>query len=135
MRKIALTCAALAALAVTAPTLEAREKLTGEARLAKLLEGREAGQPVSCISTSNTQNLEIVDKTALVYKSGSTYYVNRPSDASRLDDDDILVTELHGSQLCRLDMVRMHDRTGGWYRGFIPLGDFVPYRRIPGGKG
>lgn len=130
MRKIALTCAALAAMAIGAPALEAREKLTGEARLAKILEGREAGRPTSCIDTSVARDLEIIDKTALVYKSGSVYYVNRPTDASRLDDDDILVTELHGSQLCRLDMVRMHDRSGGWYRGFVPLGDFVPYRRV-----
>jgi hypothetical protein len=25
--------------------------------------------------------------------------------------------------------VRLHDRSGGWYRGFVGLNQFVPYTR------
>ncbi len=129
MRRIALVLAATAAL-LSGPALQAREKLTGEAKLAKLLEGREAGKPVSCISTFRTRDVTVIDKTAIVYDTGSTIYVNRPQNPDALDDDDILVTELHGSQLCRLDMVRMHDRSVGWYSGFVGLQDFVPYKKV-----
>ena len=129
MRKLALVLAAGAAL-LTGPALQARERLTGEQQLAKLLEGREAGTPVSCIPLSNTSESRIIDKTAIVYDSGRTIYVNRPRYPDSLDDDDIMVTEIHGSQLCRLDTVRLHDRSGFWFSGFVGLEDFVPYRRV-----
>lgn len=129
MRKIALF-AAIAATLVAAPSLVAREKLTGEEKLAKMIEGRVAGNPVSCIPLHATRDTTVIDKTAIVYDAGGTIYVNRPSNADDLDDDDIMVTDLHGASLCRLDIVRMHDRTGFWYNGFVGLGDFVPYRKV-----
>ncbi len=128
MRILAIVLAS--AVLTAAPAVAAREKLTGEQKLAKLLEGREAGRPVSCISQYHSVDTEIIDKTAIVYKSGSTIYVNRPRYPESLDDDDIMVTELHGNQLCNLDIVRLHDRTGFWYKGFAGLGDFVPYRKV-----
>ena len=129
MRKFAFVLAATAALA-TGSALQAKERLTGEQQLAKLLEGREAGQPVSCIPLYRTSDSRIIDKTAIVYDSGSVIYVNRPRDASSLDDDDVMVTTLHTSQLCRLDVVRLHDRSNFFFTGFVGLEDFVPYRRI-----
>jgi hypothetical protein len=129
MRRIALVLAAAAAL-LASPALQAKDRLTGEERLAKLLEGREAGQPVSCINLSTSREARIIDKTAIVYDSGNVIYVNRPRHPQSLDSDDIMVTELHGSQLCRMDTVRMHDRGGYWFSGFVGLEDFVPYRRV-----
>ena len=130
MSKLALILAATAASLTIAPALHAREKLTGEEKLAKLLEGREAGQPVSCISTMDTREAQVIDKTAIVYNRGNVLYVNRPRHPQALDSDDILVTELHGSQLCKMDTVRLHERSGGWYSGFVGLEEFVPYRRL-----
>lgn len=129
MRKTAIVLASLAAL-LASPAAIAREKLTGEQKLAKMLEGRVAGEPVSCISLNRTQDSRIIDKTAIVYDSGNTIYVNRPRFADSLDDDDVMVTEIHGSQLCRLDTVRMHDRSGMWFSGFVGLENFVPYRKV-----
>jgi hypothetical protein len=130
MRRIALTLAATAAL-ITGPALQARDRMSGEAELARMLEGRVAEKPVSCIPLSRTSDSRVIDKTAIVYGRGSVIYVNRPRDASSLDDDDVMVTKLHTSQLCRLDVVRMHDRSGFHFTGFVGLEDFVPYRRIP----
>ena len=129
MRRIALVLAAGAAL-LSAPALQARDKLSGEQRLAKILDGREAGKPVDCIPLTASRETRVIDKTAIVYDAGSVIYVNRPSNAKSLDDDDIMVTEPHGSQLCRLDVVRMHDRSGFWYNGFVGLEQFVPYRKV-----
>jgi hypothetical protein len=42
----------------------------------------------------------------------------------------VLVSDIHGSQICSIDIVRLHDRSGGWYRGFVGLEQFVPYRRV-----
>jgi hypothetical protein len=104
-----------------------------EAKLAKLLDGRVAGEPQDCIYLPSVRSSRIIDRTAIVYEAGSTLYVNRPRNgASTLDDDDILVTDLHGSgsQLCSIDVVRLHDRTSFFYSGFVSLGDFVPYKRV-----
>ncbi len=126
--------ALLAAAAVaSAPAATAREKLAPEDELAKLLEGRVAGEPQDCISLSTARSSQIIDKTAIVYKVGSTYWVNRPrGGAESLDDDDILVTKTTGSQLCSIDPVELRDRTSHFYSGFVSLGKFVPYKRVKG---
>ena len=129
MRKLALVLAAGAAL-LAGSALQARERLTGEQQLAKLLEGREAGEPVSCIPLHSTSDARIIDKTAIVYDRGRTIYVNRPHYPDSLDDDDVMVTVLHTGQLCRLDTVKLHDRSSFFFTGFVGLEDFVPYRRI-----
>ncbi|MFT4027663.1 MAG: hypothetical protein QM676_12790 [Novosphingobium sp.] len=126
----ALLAATSLAIGAGAMTAEAKPRLTGQERLAQLTAGRVAGAPVSCISQSDRSDMEIVDKTAIVYGSGRTIYVNQPRNASDLDSDDILVTSLHGSQLCKLDSVRLHDRSTQANIGFVMLGDFVPYRRV-----
>ena len=123
--------ALLAAAAIAAsPAATAREKLAPEDQLAKLLDGRVAGAPQDCISLLSARSSQIIDKTAIVYKSGNTYWVNRPrGGAESLDDNDILVTKTTGSQLCSIDTVQLHDRTSHFYSGFVSLGEFVPYRR------
>lgn len=126
--------ALLAAAAIAAaPAATAREKLAPEDQLAKLLEGRVAGEPQDCISLSTARSSQIIEKTAIVYKVGSTYWVNRPKGgAESLDDDDILVTKTTGSQLCSIDAVELRDRTSQMYAGFVSLGKFVPYKRVKG---
>ena len=126
--------ALLAAAAIAAaPAATAREKLAPEDQLAKLLEGRIAGEPQDCISLSTARSSQIIEKTAIVYKVGSTYWVNRPKGgAESLDDDDILVTKTTGSQLCSIDAVELRDRTSHMYAGFVSLGKFVPYKRVKG---
>lgn len=128
MRTAALILAAGAALLAGAPA-QAAEKLTGEARLAKMLKGREAGQPVGCIPLFATRDATVIDKTAIVYDAGGTIWVNRTNNPASLDSDDILVTKLSISQLCRMDTVEMRDRAGFWFTGFVGLADFVPYRK------
>ncbi len=129
MRALAIALAATALLAGGA-SLQAKPKLTPEQRLEKLLEGRVAGKPTTCISMSDTRDMEIIDGVALVYRSGSTLYVNRPKNPKDIDSDDILVIRPTGSQLCRLDMIHTVDRIGHFTTGFINLNDFVPYRRV-----
>lgn len=133
MTKIAavLATAALISGLAAAPAAQAKEKLTGEAKLTKMLEGREAGAPVNCIMLNQVQNTRVVDKTAIVYEIGSTLYVNRPTNADQLDDDEIMVTRLPSNQLCSIDTVQMHDRSmPSMWRGFVGLNEFIPYKRV-----
>ena len=130
MRKYLATLAVVATAAglVAAPIEAAR--LSGEERLAKLLEGRSAGEPRSCISTAANQSMTVIDKTAIVYKQGNRVWVNRTKNPEDIDDDDILVIrKFGGSQLCRTDMVTLVDRSSGIFSGAIFLEDFVPYTK------
>jgi hypothetical protein len=129
MRKLAMIIAAGAMLAA-GTAADARNRQTGEQQLAKLLEGRVAGRPIDCISIFDSRDQRVIDKTAIVYGHGNTIYVNRPTNARSLDDDDVLVSDIHGSQVCKLDVVRLHDRSGGFYNGFVGLEQFVPYRKV-----
>lgn len=128
MRQLIATL--FAATALIAVPSAARERLAPEAELAKLLEGRVAGAPQNCISLSSARSSQVIDKTAIVYRIGSTLWVNRPDGgATSLDDDDVLVTRLTGNQLCSIDTVELRDRSSLFYSGFVSLGEFVPYRR------
>ena len=132
MRKI-ITAILAAALIAPVASAEARPRLTGEAKLAKMLEGRVAGEPTDCIYLPRVRSSTIIDRTAIVYDAGSTIYVNRPRGGEQsLDDDDVMVTDLHGSgsSLCSVDVVRLHDRTNFFYSGFVSLGEFVPYKKV-----
>lgn len=125
-----LTAMTAALLAVPLASAQAGPRLSPQQKLDKLLEGRVAGKPVDCIDTYINRDSTVIDKTAIVYGSGRTIYVNRPKYPESLRDDDVLVTELHSTRLCSVDVVKLHDRTGGWYRGFVGLSEFVPYTRV-----
>lgn len=127
-----LTAASLALLALPGAAMaDEKPNPKGEAELAKMLEGRVAGAPVKCLPTHAMDNSTIIDGTAIVYRSGSKLYVNRPrSGAEQLDDDDILLTKLYGSQLCNVDKVDLIDRSSRMWSGFVMLGDFVPYQKV-----
>lgn len=132
MKKAALFLAATAALVSVglASAAPAAARDTPQQQLAKLLAGRVAGKPADCIDTFTNRDSQVIEKTAIVYGSGRTIWVNRPYNADQLDDDVILVTKLHGPQLCSVDVVYLHDRNMGFNRGFVSLGKFVPYTRV-----
>lgn len=129
LARVLMACSAGALL--LAQPVSAREQLTPDQQLAKILKNRIPGKPVDCISLQDATNTTIIDKTAIVYSGMGTIYVNRPQWAETLDDDDILVTTTWGSQLCRLDLVRLHSRTGGFFHGSVSLSSFVPYTLPP----
>lgn len=129
--KTATLIAAIAAgalFAAPAAAEEARPK--GEAELAKLLEGRVAGEPQNCVQTFPNTHMRIIDGTAIVIERGSTLYVNIPQHPESLDEGDAMKIRRTSNQLCRTDIVTTFDRTGGFYTGNIFLGDFVPYKKV-----
>lgn len=127
MRPIVL--AALASALLAGPAA-AGERPSGDARLAKMLAGRVAGEPRNCINTFANRDQQVIDRTAVVYGRGNTIWVNVPRNADDLDDRDAMVVRMHGSQLCRQDIVTTVDTSTGMFTGTVLLGDFVPYTRV-----
>ena len=130
----AIAAASLATTAISAAHAAPLQE-RGEARLARLTEGRVAGKPVDCINLRTVSSTEIVDGTAIVYRVGSRLYVNRPESGARsLRRDNVLLTRNFDSRLCSIDSVRLLDQGSRFYRGFVALGKFVPYSK-PAARG
>jgi len=129
----ALAIGALALAGSAAQAKTTAEK--GEERLAKMLEGRVAGEPRNCITSFQSRDVQVIDETAIVYDGGTTVWVARPRDPKMLDKFDVLVMERHGSQICANDVMRTIDPTSGFTTGVVFLDDFVPYTRTEDGTG
>jgi hypothetical protein len=122
-----MTALLVAAAAIATPAL-ARSRDNPDVQLQKLLDGRVAGKPTDCIMLRNVISSQIIDKTAIVYRVGSTLYVNQPrSGADSLERDDVLLTKTFSSDLCSTDTVQLLDWGTHFPRGFVFLGKFVPY--------
>ena len=100
-----------------------------EAKLARMLEGRTAGEPVSCISALRSTRIEVIEHVGIVYDAGATIYVARPTDPRQLGRNDIVVIDRFGGQLCTSDVIRTVDRYQGYTTGAVFLDKFVPYTK------
>lgn len=99
----------------------------GEAQLAKLLADHTKGEPQNCLRDSQRRNMEVIGRTAFVFRDGDTIYVNRPGGANFLDQFDVPVFHIFGSDLCRMDRVELRGRTSGIGGPVVILNDFIPY--------
>lgn len=130
-KHIALAIAAFGMLSSPVLADENAQMTRGEEKLAKLLDGRVAGEPQSCIRTLGSRNLSQIDGTALTYRDGDTVWVNYTRNPDSIDDRDIMVIDrFSGSSLCRTDQVKLVDRVNGFLSGILLLDEFVPYKKV-----
>lgn len=102
----------------------------GEQRLAKLLDGRTAGEPVRCIRALPNVRMQTINGVAYVYGSGDTIWVQRTRDPRQIDDANILLIDRReAARVCREDVRRQVDRFTGMFMGAVFFDDFVPYTR------
>lgn len=134
MKTIFAAAAAVSALAMaTAPAAAETRAERSEARLAKMLEGRVAGEAESCITTFRSNDLRVMEHVGLVYEQGDTIWVGRASNPRQLGSSDVPVIERMGSQLCRTDIINTVDRYSGFYTGSVFIDGFVPYTKSENG--
>src|SRR6478735_8919753 len=120
---LALVVAGLT-LGGAADAAQSRSARDGELRLTRMLAGRVAGAPVSCIdTTNNTYDMIVVDEVGVVYDTG----VTEPDKLRWTDRIEFVRT--NGQRLCTSDKVWTFDRNTGLSTGSVQLGDFVPYTR------
>ena len=131
LKPLALATAALGMLAAPVHAEEPAEPTRGEAELAKMLEGRVAGEPKRCINTYGGRALNQIDGTAITYRQGGTIWVNYTRNPESIDDSEIMVIKrFSGSSLCRTDHIDLVSRSGHFLTGVIFLDEFVPYRKV-----
>ena len=106
------------------------------ATMQKALAGKVPGEPVNCISRSDTDNAIKVSDEIILYRASSklVYRNDLVGSCSGLaNGDDIMVIRQFGtSQQCDGDIIRMVDRMTGMPRGSCSFGKFVPYRSAAG---
>lgn len=127
MRVSLILLAALAA--ASAPLAAKAPRQTEEQRLQKSLEGLVPGKPVSCVTQGPTIQSQTYDG-AIVYRDGSTRYVNRFGGHCDVRANfDILIVKIYGSQLCRGDIARIAESGSPIERGSCVFDDFTPYTK------
>ncbi|MBY0282936.1 MAG: hypothetical protein K2W81_03095 [Sphingomonas sp.] len=125
---VALAATALAGGA----TVMAQDAAPLSPELAKALAGRVAGKPETCISASRVNGPEIIDSRNILYRqSGARIWRNEMADACpALGDNEILVVEAYGDQLCKFDRFRVVNRNSGFPSAYCILGSFTPYDKV-----
>lgn len=105
---------------------------TDEAALSRLLAGRTAGHPVKCLTLRHVRSSRLFDGSAIVFESGGTLYLNRPTaGAELLDADKAILTNSVTGQICSGETVQLFDTASGVQSGSAFLGEFIPYRKRP----
>lgn len=133
-----LICAALLTpaivwIAAAASAAEPAAPTKGEAQLARMLEGRVAGDPVRCIPSRRQQRIQMIDGTAYVFGHGATLYVQRTTRPEDINRRNALINQrFSGGELCRMDVVTTIDPIAGFFTGGAIFEDFIPYTRVAG---
>jgi hypothetical protein len=126
--KMRIIPATLLLLASACATTAVAKDAAPDPAIAKALSGKVAGKPVTCISLLDGQSSTTYRGAILYRVSSKLTYVNDLGKCPFLGEDNILVTDIHGSQMCRGDIVRMIDRSSRFPSGSCVFSDFVPYQ-------
>ena len=120
----------LAACSTTAPQPE--RSAEAEAQLRKALAGRVAGAPVNCIPTYRADDMDIIDDWTILFKDGSTIYVQNPRGGCPgiANHRNVLVSRpMPSNQLCSGDIQHLFDPVSKIGGGACVFSDFVPYTK------
>ena len=125
----ALLASALAACA-TAPQPVSRTA-KAEAELGKLLAGKTAGAPISCLQNRRADNMVIIDDSTVIFRDTANRVYRNDFNGGSCDNLGsgfyTLVTRTSGTGLCSGDIARVVDVSNGITVGSCALGEFVPY--------
>jgi hypothetical protein len=131
MKKLALGSLLLLAGAC-APSAPPAMTAAQQGDFDKVLAGRTAGRPQSCVMLTQLRGNKTYGEGVIVFEGQTdrTIYVNRPpAGCPELGWDRALRTRTTTGQLCSNDIVTVFDPTSGMQYGSCSLGDFVPYTR------
>ena len=99
----------------------------------KLLAGKVAGKPVSCLPTFNQNDMVVIDEQTIAFRQGrARVYVNhmQGGGCNNLGGTYALVTRQFGNaELCRGDIGEVVDLNNHFTVGSCVFGDFVPYAK------
>jgi hypothetical protein len=133
MRTILIASAAAVVLAAcstaTEPPMRSAED---QAKYLKLIEGRVAGAPLTCLPSWNADDMRVIDDQTIVFgeRTSRVYVANLRSPCDNVGQPGFaLVTRTPTSQLCSGDIATVVQTTSGITAGSCVIGTFTPYTR------
>ncbi|MEO6249042.1 MAG: hypothetical protein ABIO85_10775 [Sphingomicrobium sp.] len=132
MRRLAAILLIAATLAGCASYADqpAYRSANNEADFRKALAGKTPGRPVDCLSSSRSNDMQVIDDNTILFREGRTTFVQSPrGGCSPLGSGHYtLVTQSYGGMgLCRGDIARVVDLQNGFTVGSCALDSFVPF--------
>ena len=102
---------------------------TSDRDFAKLIAGRTAGAPQSCIDLSQSNGPQVIDARRIAYhQSGRREWVSDlPEACPGLRRDVTLIVEVYGSQLCENDRFRTISPGQSIPGAYCRFGKFTPF--------
>jgi hypothetical protein len=136
MRSISLLLigAALVGCSTTAqpPAMRTAEN---QAKFERLLAGKVAGPPVSCLPSQRANDMTVIDENTVIFRQSSNHvYIGQMQGGCSMlgrPGYALVTKQLGSSGLCHGDIATVVDTHGGFTVGSCVIGDFVPYS-IPG---
>ena len=131
MRGTPILAFALALAGCATQPQPATRTAEAQAELNKLLAGKTAGAPITCLQHYRANDMIRIDDSTVAFRQGSKIYVNhlRGVCSNLTSSFYALVTRGNGMGLCRGDIAEVRDTSTGTLVGACGLGDFIPYSR------
>ena len=127
---MALAGVALAACS-TAPPVPTRTA-KGEQEFQRLLAGKVAQSPISCLPSYNANDMIVIDENTIAFRTGggSRVYVAHTNGCTNLRPGSpyaLLTKQFGGTGLCHGDIAQVIDPLNHITVGSCVFGDFTPY--------
>jgi hypothetical protein len=98
-----------------------------QATIDRLLKGKVAGDPISCIAIPRSGGSTIAGNRIYYRGTGRTVYVNDPGPSCGLRSGSAIVIKTPANQFCRGDIITLFEPSSGMDRGSCALGEFTPW--------
>ena len=128
-----LTILASAGVLASCATTGQPEQRSPEAQreLARLLDGKVAGKPQSCLPTYRSQDMVVIDENTLLFRDGANRVwrteLSGPCNGLGRPGTALLTKSFGGTGLCRGEIAQIVDTSQGFTVGSCGIGDFTPY--------
>jgi hypothetical protein len=136
MRSMSLLIAgSILASCTTAPPPAPTRTVKAEQQYQRLLAGKVAGTPISCLPSYNANDMQIIDQSTIVFRTGGggrVYIAHMDGPCTNLSANGpyALVTRQYGANgLCHGDIAHVVDTLNHFTVGSCAFGDFTPYTR------
>ena len=132
MRGISLLLVGIAIASCTTAAQQPVRTAKSQQQFERLLAGKVAGPPQSCLPSYNSNNMVVIDPSTVAFKVGTRrVYVNHmQGGCTNLGGGYALITHGFGGQgLCRGDIAQVVDIRNHFAIGSCAFGDFIPYTK------
>lgn len=134
MRKLALLIGgALVASCTTAPPPPTAPSARAQAAAARVLAGKVARAPISCLPNYNANDMTIIDGRTIAFRSGmaTTYLVHLSQGCELIGTGTyaLLSRQFGGTGLCQGDIQEVVDTSSRMNVGSCTIADITPYVR------